>query len=204
MDHELDGLHRVAERIPHEVVRIDALSDGVVEADVLLRHALDVATGDRLKLGLSPEPLLGLPARLADAQPVDQAVLADDLKDGLVVDLLLLGVDHDLHVADIPERGLVARDHDHARALGDHPRDDRLDRRVAERDEQLGAPLGLSLALGGVSIAVVALGDLVSEVGEAAVEPVELVGLVAEGLVLGLGALIRLLDDLDQLALGTL
>jgi hypothetical protein len=200
VDDELHVGDRVAHRVPHEVERIDALGHRVIERRDLLRDALgeDRRIGDgALRLDLHAR--LVLPARLADTQAVDQPVLADDLKNRLVVDLLLLRVDDDLHVAHVAQRLLVARDDNHARPLGHHPRHDRLDRRVAERDEQLRAPLLSAPRQNAVLVAVGRRG--VAEVREAPVELVELLRLVAEALVLGLGQPVGALHDLDERAI---
>jgi hypothetical protein len=165
---------------------IDSFRDRVVPHHGLLRRGLDedLRVGHRRRdLGLHPR--LEAPARLADPEAVDQPVLGDRLEDRLVVDLLLLRVDDDLHVPDAPVGGLVAGHDDHPRPVGDHPRHDRLDRRVAERNEQFRAPCLLRLVDHLVAVAGV-LGPA-AEIGEAAVQAVELLGLAAEAGVLGFG-----------------
>jgi hypothetical protein len=156
--------------------------------------------GDRDRL----RALLVAPARLADAERVEQAVLGDRLKDRLVVDLLLLRVDDELHVAHVAERLRVAGDDDHARPGGDHARHDRLHRRVGERDEQLRAPLVAGVADDVVRVAGGARRGVALELREAPVELVVLLGLQTELSVFGLGAAERGLDELNQFALAAL
>jgi hypothetical protein len=117
--------------------------------------------------------------------------------------VLLLRVDDELHVAHVAERLRVAGDDDHARPGGDHARDDRLHRRVGERDEQLRAPLVLRLADDLVGVAVARLG-VALELREAPVELVVLLGLQTELAVIGLRLPVGALDDRDQLGFTTL
>jgi hypothetical protein len=97
----------MAVRIPQEVERVNPLSPRVIER-ATLRLVLDPRP---VRAGLDAPDRLGglLPPDLLHTQPIDQAVLADVLKDQLIPDLLLLLIEQEPHVVDVAVRLLILR-----------------------------------------------------------------------------------------------